>query len=330
MPLPQRATENQTPDRSEPTSPVPSETQDTSSPASEDARDSESLSFEISFSRDEETMPASAVEPAADGGSGDTDSGSNASAPSDNEAASTDAYQAGRDLVVTFFFPSRGRGNGSDSDSNLEPTIQLIRALSETTGTGLGPAVLLISRFTEIMTQALRNGMPHTQGQPPASDAFIKSLKPVKLWAERLAKHPMCTVCQEDFAILSATEKSDEDSASGEKDILRLTCHHLFHSECISQWLETSATCPTCRYEMPTDNEDYNVGVNKRMQDWDVGLDTDGEEDDSDEANGDLDLSKLSFKFEEEVEDTLSKKRGRAETRCPNHERSSRARYTSP
>lgn len=36
-----------------------------------------------------------------------------------------------------------------------------------------------------------------------------------------------------------------------------LPCAHAFHNECILPWLDKTNTCPLCRHEMPTDNEDY-------------------------------------------------------------------------
>lgn len=32
-----------------------------------------------------------------------------------------------------------------------------------------------------------------------------------------------------------------------EKKVIKLRCNHLFHSECISNWIEYQTTCPICR-----------------------------------------------------------------------------------
>ena len=47
-----------------------------------------------------------------------------------------------------------------------------------------------------------------------------------------------CAVCKEDFDVGS--------------EVLKLPCRHVFHSDCISAWLEKDSTCPMCRHKMPS------------------------------------------------------------------------------
>lgn len=45
-----------------------------------------------------------------------------------------------------------------------------------------------------------------------------------------------CPICQEEF------EPGD--------DIVQLTCHHIFHKDCIKKWLKINKTCPICKVQV--------------------------------------------------------------------------------
>lgn len=53
-----------------------------------------------------------------------------------------------------------------------------------------------------------------------------------------------CVVCRDRFEI--------------EQTVIQLpTCCHVFHEKCALMWLESHNTCPYCRLEFPTDDEEY-------------------------------------------------------------------------
>ena len=58
-----------------------------------------------------------------------------------------------------------------------------------------------------------------------------------------LGSENVCSVCKEEFEVGNV--------------ILTLPCKHYFHKECISPWLTAHNSCPSCRFELPTDDEDY-------------------------------------------------------------------------
>jgi hypothetical protein len=57
-----------------------------------------------------------------------------------------------------------------------------------------------------------------------------------------------------------------EDFSETSDQIIRaMPCGHVYHEECIFSWLSKSNTCCNCRYEIETDNHDYNVAMKRRM-----------------------------------------------------------------
>lgn len=90
-------------------------------------------------------------------------------------------------------------------------------------------------------------------GPPPASRAALRQLPTISVSAEDLVEpsNRECCICFEEHNI-------------GDK-VVRLPCAHIYHSECITDWLQRHCTCPTCRYELPTENPMYEAGRRERM-----------------------------------------------------------------
>eukprot|EP00347_Sterkiella_histriomuscorum_P013642 403363936 len=104
-----------------------------------------------------------------------------------------------------------------------------------------------------VLEQILRMSMQDRgrSGTPPASEHAIKNLHEVQI-SEKLCKknekdgsleQPRCTICCEDLV----------DKAT------MLPCGHMFNKECISEWLHQHNQCPVCRYELPTDDAEYEA-----------------------------------------------------------------------
>eukprot|EP00485_Elphidium_margaritaceum_P007176 CAMPEP_0202710526 /NCGR_PEP_ID=MMETSP1385-20130828/22498_1 /ASSEMBLY_ACC=CAM_ASM_000861 /TAXON_ID=933848 /ORGANISM="Elphidium margaritaceum" /LENGTH=201 /DNA_ID=CAMNT_0049370081 /DNA_START=47 /DNA_END=648 /DNA_ORIENTATION=+ len=55
---------------------------------------------------------------------------------------------------------------------------------------------------------------------------------------------------------LQELEQSQTQTDGG---IVRLWCGHIFHNECVSVWLRKRNTCPLCRYELPSNNPNYEL-----------------------------------------------------------------------
>lgn len=100
-----------------------------------------------------------------------------------------------------------------------------------------------------IFINTMNNPNQH-QGNPPASKKSLEKLKKFKM-EEKFAKkdkenkleYPDCSICLMQIAV-------------GQLTVL-LPCGHMFHDECAEKWLQIHNTCPLCRFELPTDDQNY-------------------------------------------------------------------------
>ena len=90
------------------------------------------------------------------------------------------------------------------------------------------------------------------KGTPPASKEAVEKLRTIKVTQEHVDAEIGCAVCQEPLAI-------------GE-EVTELPCKHLYHHDCITPWLKMHNSCPECRYELPTDDADYETEKRKKQQ----------------------------------------------------------------
>ncbi|XP_072992986.1 uncharacterized protein [Typha latifolia] len=82
------------------------------------------------------------------------------------------------------------------------------------------------------------------KGSPPAAKSVVESLPSVVLTKEDIANDDVeCTVCRDGILV--------------EERVKRLPCSHYYHEDCILPWLAIRNTCPLCRYELPTDDPEY-------------------------------------------------------------------------
>jgi len=88
---------------------------------------------------------------------------------------------------------------------------------------------------------------------PPTAAALVESLAAATaaVSAENAAANLACPVCKQLLATAAAV------GGTGGRCVSLPSCPCVFHLECIVPWLRSCACCPSCRSELPTDDEQH-------------------------------------------------------------------------
>ena len=91
-------------------------------------------------------------------------------------------------------------------------------------------------------------------GPPPVSKRLLNSLPIVTVTADDLLEetNKECAICLNEIKL-------------GMK-ACKLPCGHLYDRECLKVWLEKHCTCPVCRFELETDDAQYESQRKCRMK----------------------------------------------------------------
>ena len=99
--------------------------------------------------------------------------------------------------------------------------------------------------FDNLLNQIMINDT-NKYGNPPASKNAIEKLKKCTIDSDKLKEFGVensCAICKDEFII-------------GEECLL-MPCQHHFHVQCLLPWLNERNSCPVCRFELPTDDKDF-------------------------------------------------------------------------
>ncbi|MFS7996666.1 putative transcription factor C2H2 family [Helianthus anomalus] len=186
---------------------------------------------------------------------------------SSRHGGSTGDFQNPSDLSALFGGPiSRtGSGGGVQNHGEFNPFAFLQNYLStlragganiqfvienSSDGDGAGfrvPSNLgdyFIGPGLEQLIQQLAENDPNRYGTPPAAKSVVENLPSVKISKELMeSDYSDCAVCKDSFEL--------------DEDVKKLPCKHMYHPDCIIPWLELHNSCPVCRFELPTDDPDY-------------------------------------------------------------------------
>ncbi|KAF3446794.1 hypothetical protein FNV43_RR11974 [Rhamnella rubrinervis] len=81
------------------------------------------------------------------------------------------------------------------------------------------------------------------RGAPPAAKSAVSELPTVEIASEEEAI--VCAICKD---VMNIGEKAK-----------KLPCGHGYHGDCIVPWLGSRNSCPVCRFELPTDDPEYEA-----------------------------------------------------------------------
>ncbi|XP_057847861.1 uncharacterized protein LOC131057711 [Cryptomeria japonica] len=137
-----------------------------------------------------------------------------------------------RDFIPDVF----GRFAGNNSEASLE-----LRDGPFYVG---NPGDYLDARGFEQLLQHLAETDNTRRGAPPAAQSAIQKLP--LIYIEKVHEEDgssVCAICKDSLVL--------GDQAK------QLPCKHLYHPDCILPWLSARNSCPVCRYELLTDDHEY-------------------------------------------------------------------------
>ncbi|CAN6335392.1 unnamed protein product [Urochloa humidicola] len=106
------------------------------------------------------------------------------------------------------------------------------------------PGDYVDARQFEMLLEQFAEDTNTLRGAPPASTSSIENLPSVVIsTSNEINGDVTCPVCKDNMPVKTVAK--------------RLPCMHLYHSSCILPWLSSRNTCPVCRYELPTDDMEY-------------------------------------------------------------------------
>ncbi|XP_059634028.1 E3 ubiquitin-protein ligase CIP8 [Cornus florida] len=87
------------------------------------------------------------------------------------------------------------------------------------------------------------------RGAPPAAKSAVSVLPTIEIKSEKECL--VCAICKDLVNVGDIAKK--------------MPCGHGYHGDCILPWLGARNSCPVCRYELPTDDPEYEEERKKRL-----------------------------------------------------------------
>jgi E3 ubiquitin-protein ligase RNF115/126 len=171
------------------------------------------------------------------------------SSPVHNAVASTNTPRTNIEASIQFVVaPGLGAGNFSDIFEHLA---SVAFSGAHPFGSGIGAPPLFGTTHHHIghgnpfgnMNDILAHLMETydgPMGTPPVAAEVLSSLPAIHISQQHVDAKECCSVCKDEYTL-------------GEH-AMQMPCTHLFHKDCIEPWLKRHSTCPSCRYQLPTED----------------------------------------------------------------------------
>lgn len=111
------------------------------------------------------------------------------------------------------------------------------------------PADYMDAAGYEALLQHLAESDGGRRGAPQAAKSAVLELPTVEILSEQ--ETILCAICK--------------DMVNVGETATKLPCGHGYHGDCIVPWLGSRNTCPVCRFELPTDDPEYEEERKKRV-----------------------------------------------------------------
>ena len=86
-----------------------------------------------------------------------------------------------------------------------------------------------------------------TEASKGASEALINTIPTTVITENLSVEERSCPICLNEMEV--GTE------------VRSLPCNHLYHKDCVDEWLRVNASCPTCRFKIqPIEDEEGGSG----------------------------------------------------------------------
>jgi E3 ubiquitin-protein ligase RNF115/126 len=110
------------------------------------------------------------------------------------------------------------------------------------------------SNMESIIHYIMQND-PNRYGNPPARKSTVEALERIECNEDNIkflrkdsGCDNSCSVCKDEFEV--------------NQKAIYLPCKHLYHESCILPWLKDRNSCPTCRFELPSEDPEYDSRKN--------------------------------------------------------------------